>query len=85
MPAVVVLLVSASVTAAETSKPDKVKVCIACHGTDGKATISPCPDLAGQNHDYLVYALKAYKNHDRNGGLANIMQRNRSAPPFRQR
>ena len=54
--------------------PDKAKVCATCHGADGKAAISPYPNLAGQNHDYLVYALKAYKAGNRSGGLANIMQ-----------
>ena len=73
-PVIIALLVSTSVGAAEVSVPDKVKVCTACHGADGKAIISPYPNLAGQNRDYLVYALKAYRNHDRNSGLANIMQ-----------
>lgn len=71
---VIAFLVSASVGAAEVSMPDKVKVCTACHGINGKASISPYPNLAGQNRDYLVYALKAYQSHERNGGLANIMQ-----------
>ena len=74
LPAIIALLASASGAATEVSVPDKVKVCTACHGADGKAIISPYPNLAGQNRDYLVYALKAYKDHDRTGGLANIMQ-----------
>ncbi len=73
-PAIVVLLASTSVGAAEVSKLEKIKICATCHGVDGRATISPYPDLAGQNRDYLVYALKAYKNKDRQGVLANIMQ-----------
>ena len=73
-PIIIALLASAAVSAAGVSAPDKVKVCATCHGADGKAMISPYPNLAGQNRDYLVYALKAYKSHDRNGGLANIMQ-----------
>ena len=74
LPAIIALLATASVNAAEISMSEKVKVCAACHGVDGKATISTYPNLAGQNRDYLVYALKAYQDHDRNGGLANIMQ-----------
>ena len=73
-PAIIFFLASNSVGAAEIIVPDQVKGCTACHGADGKATISSYPNLAGQNRDYLVYALKAYKNHDRNAGLANIMQ-----------
>ena len=71
---IIAFLASASVGAAEVSMPDKIKVCATCHGVNGKASISPYPNLAGQNRDYLVYALKAYKDHDRNGGLANLMQ-----------
>jgi len=54
--------------------PDKVKICTACHGVDGKAVLSPYPNLAGQNHAYLMYALKVYKAGSRSGGFANIMQ-----------
>jgi cytochrome c553 len=67
-------LACASVGAAEVSMPGKVKVCATCHGADGKATISPYPNLAGQNRDYLVYALKAYKSLDRKAGFATLMQ-----------
>ena len=72
--AFVAFLASVSVGATEVSMPDKARVCATCHGENGKAIISPYPNLAGQNRDYLVYALKAYKNGDRKGGLANIMQ-----------
>jgi cytochrome c553 len=57
-----------AIGAAERPVPDKVKVCTACHGADGKAVISPYPNLAGQNRDYLMYALKAYKAGNRSGG-----------------
>ena len=49
-------------------------VCSACHGAAGKAAVPSYPNLAGQNKAYLVSALKAYKNKDRNGGMAAIMQ-----------
>jgi len=71
--------VGTAVSAAETPTPAKVTVCTACHGADGKAVISPYPNLAGQSRAYLVYALKAYKAKDRNGGLANIMQQQAAA------
>jgi cytochrome c553 len=60
--------------AATTPIPNNVRVCTTCHGLYGKTSISPYPNLAGQNRDYLVYALKSYRDRDRNGGLANIMQ-----------
>ena len=48
--------------------------CIACHGADGIATIPGYPNLAGQNEQYLVSSMNAYKNKERNGGNAAIMQ-----------
>ncbi|WP_369600023.1 cytochrome c [Hahella sp. SMD15-11] len=52
----------------------KAAVCAACHGANGKAMIPTYPNLAGQNEKYLVEALKAYKNKQRTGGQAAIMQ-----------
>ena len=52
----------------------KSAVCAACHGANGKAQIPNYPHLAGQNAGYLVESLKAYKNKQRTGGQAVIMQ-----------
>ena len=52
----------------------KAAVCAACHGQNGVAAIPMYPNLAGQNEQYLVSALKAYKNKERNGGQAVVMQ-----------
>ena len=52
----------------------KSAVCAACHGQNGIAQIPTYPNLAGQNEQYLVSALKAYKSKQRNGGQAVIMQ-----------
>lgn len=52
----------------------KAAVCAACHGVDGIAMIPSYPNLKGQNEQYLVGALKAYKNKQRNGGMAMVMQ-----------
>ncbi|ARN66674.1 cytochrome c [Vibrio vulnificus] len=52
----------------------KAAVCAACHGADGMATIPGYPNLKGQNEQYLVSAIKAYKNKERSGGLAVVMQ-----------
>ena len=38
------------------------------------ATIKTYPNLAGQNKEYLVAALKAYKTKQRSGGMAAVMQ-----------
>jgi len=41
---------------------ERAAVCMACHGQDGSATASPeVPRLAGQNRDYLIKALTAYR------------------------
>ncbi|MBY6199306.1 c-type cytochrome [Vibrio hangzhouensis] len=52
----------------------KAAVCAACHGADGVAVIPGYPNLKGQNEQYLVTSIKAYKNKERTGGLAAVMQ-----------
>lgn len=52
----------------------KAVVCAACHGADGIAVIPGYPNLKGQNEQYLVTSINAYKNKQRNGGLAAVMQ-----------
>ncbi|UPW17899.1 c-type cytochrome [Agarivorans sp. TSD2052] len=54
--------------------PAKAPLCAACHGAEGKAMIPGYPHLAGQNEQYLISSLKAYKDKQRNGGQAAIMQ-----------
>ncbi|GAL12640.1 cytochrome c553 [Vibrio astriarenae] len=41
---------------------------------DGIATIPGYPNLKGQNEQYLISSVKAYKNKERQGGLAAVMQ-----------
>lgn len=52
--------------------------CMGCHGENGIASIESNPNLAGQNKKYLVYALKAYRDGTRKGGMASIMRPNAS-------
>ncbi|TFH90661.1 MULTISPECIES: c-type cytochrome [Vibrio] len=52
----------------------KAAVCAACHGADGIAMIPGYPNLKGQNEQYLVSSINAYKNKERNGGMAAVMQ-----------
>ena len=40
-------------------------VCAACHGPDGNSQTPDFPRLAGQQEDYLVKALQAYKSGNR--------------------
>ena len=52
----------------------KAAVCAACHGANGISQIPTYPNLAGQKEQYLVLALKAYRDKQRTGGQAAIMQ-----------
>ncbi len=51
----------------------KAAVCASCHGQNGIATAPIYPNLAGQNEQYLVTAIKAYKNKQRSGGQSAVM------------
>lgn len=52
----------------------KAAVCAACHGANGIAMMPGYPNLAGQNEAYLVSAMKAYRDKQRNGGMSAVMQ-----------
>ncbi|MGL5286073.1 Cytochrome c553 [Aeromonas sp. RU39B] len=43
----------------------KSVVCTACHGAQGKAVIPGYPHLAGQNAQYMVKQLKAFRDGQR--------------------
>jgi len=49
----------------------KSTVCASCHGPDGNSPAADFPKLAGQNADYLEYALKAYKSKARTNAIMN--------------
>jgi cytochrome c553 len=51
--------------------------CQACHGQNGMSVSPDFPNLAGQNADYMVHALRHYKNGKRKnpimqGQVANL-------------
>lgn len=49
--------------ASQKSGKQLAQTCVACHGPGGAEPIQPAyPKLAGQHADYLLHALKAYKN-----------------------
>jgi cytochrome c553 len=55
--------------------PAKEATCRACHGVQGAKPVVPnYPKLNGQNKEYIVSSLKAYKNGERTGGLAGMMK-----------
>jgi len=48
--------------------------CLACHGPDAKTSIMPLyPKLAGQNEEYLLNQLRAFKGMKRTNGQGAIM------------
>ena len=66
------LTVAATAQAADLQKGREKadQVCAACHGKDGNTPIDPSyPRLAGQAADYLVEALKGYKNETRKNAI----------------
>lgn len=52
---------------------DKSVVCVSCHGADGIGVGPNVPNLRGQKPEYLVNALRAYKNRDRRDPVAVLM------------
>lgn len=51
----------------------KAKVCAACHGLHGVSTDPQFPILAGQYADYIVQALKEYKDGQRKNPIMAAM------------
>lgn len=52
---------------------EKIALCAACHGMDGKSPANIYPHLAGQWAAYLESALKAYRAGERTGGMTAMM------------
>lgn|GEM_PF-89971 len=44
-------------------------ICVTCHGADSEGVVPQPPVLAGQHADYLVHALKQYKDGTRTGNV----------------
>jgi len=51
----------------------KAATCEACHGTDGISTMSSSPNLAGQQEEYLISALKSYRDGTRKNEIMMSM------------
>jgi len=49
---------------------EKSQVCQSCHGRTGNESLQPSyPKLAGQHADYLVHALRGYRNGTRENAI----------------
>jgi len=47
------------------AKPARLGLCAACHGENGIANVKGVPHLTGQDRDYLVAALRQYRDGER--------------------
>ncbi len=56
-----------------TSQIEKPVQCFACHGADGVSVNPEYPSLGGQQKDYLVSQLKAFKSGERKNPIMNPM------------
>lgn len=65
--------------AAQAQMPDtsagkrRAGACFACHGEDGYSKIPGYPHLAGQNREYLIKSLTAYRDGSRPDPTMNAM------------
>lgn len=72
--AIVATLGASSAMAADGKTLYTEKLCVTCHGVDGKAPITPSyPKLAGQNKEYLIAQTTMIKDGVRTGGLTAAM------------
>lgn len=72
--ALVVLCLTQPGAAADAERGRAVSApCATCHGSNGIATAPMYPNLAGQNVQYFVNALEAYRDGGRSGGTAGLM------------
>ena len=51
----------------------KYVMCAACHGVNGVSSIPTYPNLAGQQEDYLVAQLKAFRDGARQSQIMSPM------------
>jgi cytochrome c553 len=56
-----------------TAGASRARTCEACHGLDGLAKIVEAPNLAGQNEQYLVKQLLAFKAGERHNEMMSVV------------
>jgi len=52
---------------------EKAAACVSCHGMNGKSTNPNNPNLAGQKKNYLIKAMKDYKDGKRQDAMMTTM------------
>ncbi len=48
-------------------------VCSVCHGIDGLSKIPEAPNLAGQNENYLIEQITAFKSGERKNEMMSVV------------
>ena len=61
--------VADTATAEQVAGVEAAQICVTCHGADSAAVRPAPPTLAGQHEDYLVHALRQYKDGTRSGNV----------------
>ena len=56
----------------------KSAACAACHGADGNSAAPDFPRIAGQQPDYILHSLSAYKSGSRKDPVMGAMAANLS-------
>jgi cytochrome c553 len=52
---------------------EKAQKCEVCHGLDGLSKVAEAPNIAGQNQQYLVKQLNAFKSGERQNEMMSIV------------
>jgi cytochrome c553 len=65
-------------TAEQVAGVEAAQICVTCHGVQGAAVKPAPPTLAGQHEDYLLHALKRYKEGARIGSVMTAFAANLS-------
>jgi cytochrome c553 len=64
---------NAAAADATAGKKKAAGTCAVCHGIDGLSKNPEAPNLAGDNADYLVKQLNAFKNGERKNEMMSII------------
>ena len=67
----------------ESGKRKALAACAACHGPEGRTTNPDWPRLDGQNAQYLVRQLEAFKTGERPSGIMSPQARRLSEEEMR--
>jgi cytochrome c553 len=52
---------------------EKAHMCEVCHGLDGQGKVVEAPNLAGQNEQYMVKQLTAFKSGERQNEMMSVV------------